>query len=119
MPNRCGDLRLLYSWPSTESTLPTKIEVLPSWVGIHSSCARSTSNESPRLKLLPARGVKLTLDENSALDPSPALTLRLSSLTRNVSLPSECTESNRLTPGASPSAATSPRELTWVASRSP
>ena len=46
---------------SPRSTLPTNIDVRCDSVGSHSTCAMSTSNESPRLKSLPVRGMKFTL----------------------------------------------------------
>ncbi len=92
MPKRWVGLRVLYSMPITESTLPTKTEVLPFANGSHSSCARSTSNESPSRKSVPVRGVKFTLDVNSARSPRPAWTPRLSSLTRKLGLPFELIE---------------------------
>ncbi len=75
--------------PSTESNLPTKIDVFCDRVGIHSTWATSTSRKSPRLKFDPVRGTKFTLAVASRPSPSDDVSIRLTSLTMNPGAPPE------------------------------
>ena len=75
--------------PSTESNLPTKIDVFCERVGIHSSWAMSASNTSPRLKFEPLRGMKLMLAVATALGVSPAVMVMLISLAMKLGAPPE------------------------------
>ena len=118
-PKRSVDLRSRYSIPTTDSNLPTKIEVRPEAVGIHSSWARSTSMKSPSENSRPERGMKSTLAVAIALRATAASRRRLTSLTMKLGAPVESMLSNRFTPGRFPRLAGSPREFTAGASRSP
>ena len=87
MPKRRSDLRVRYSSPMTGSILPTKTDVR--WVApsIHSSCASSTSNESPKAKSRPRRGAKLTLAVANAPSATDAVRRTLTSLAMKLGAP--------------------------------
>ncbi len=97
--------------PTTDSNLPTKIEVRPDGVGIHSSWAMSTSMKSPSENSRPERGMKSTLAVASALRAMAASSRRLTSLTMKLGAPVESMLSNRFTPGKFPRLTGSPRRV--------